>query len=446
MTAVRTTAPLSRRTFLRGAGASLALPWLEAMLPASARGLGAVGAPQPAARLLYWFVPIGVQRDAWFPTEEGRLATLPPTLEPLAAFRERLSVLGGLAADKANANGDGPGDHARSAAAWLTGVQPLKADGRVRLGPSADQVVADALEGTTPLRSLAVGCEGVLRSGQCDSGYACAYSTHVSWRSATTPVLKEHRPGALFDRLFRGADAGLSDADRARRRSVLDFVADDARRLSRRLGAADRAKLDEYATGLRDLERRIAHLERTATDVPDGARPEGTPSDLGELSGVMTDLLVLALEQDLVRTATFMFTNEGCNRAYRELDIREGHHGLSHHRGDEDSVAQLRRIERYEVERFAYLLERLAATRDGDGSLLDGTLVCFGSGIADGNLHDHVDLPTLLAGGEGAGLEHVGYRRYERGTPLNDLHLALMERMGVRVESFGDGRAPLALG
>ncbi|QDU67582.1 DUF1552 domain-containing protein [Engelhardtia mirabilis] len=445
MTATRTKSALSRRTLLRGLGVGLALPWLEAMAPATRSSLG-LTSPDPAARrLIYVYVPNGVQPGAWFPSTEGPLAELPPTLAPLSPYLDTLSVLGGLECDKAKANGDGPGDHARASAAFLTGVQPLKADGQVHLGPSADQIVADALAGTTPMRSLAVGCEGVLRSGQCDSGYACAYSTHISWRSETTPALKEFRPGPLFDRLFRGADSELTNAERARRRSVLDFVADDAARLQRRLGSADRAKLDEFQTGLRDLEQRIARLASANAAVPDELRPQDPGSDLGEQARVMSDLIALALAQDLTRTVTFMLLNEGNNRPYRELEIDEGHHGLSHHKGDAASIDKLARIEAFHVEQLAYLLGRLRATTEGDGSLLDAAMVCYGSGIGDGNRHQHSELPILLAGGGAGTLTPLGYRRFPDRTPLNDLHLALMERMGVQPERFGDGRAPLDL-
>lgn len=439
-------ASLARRTLLRGAARGAAalfcLPWLEAMWPSARASLGAPSAPAAPKRLIWIYVPNGVQREHWKP-EAGPLAELPSILEPLAPWRERLQVLSGLTADKARANGDGPGDHARATAAFLTGVQPLKADGQVRLGISADQVVADAIEGQTPWRSIAVGCENARTEGQCDSGYACAYQSHISWRGETTPVFKETRPTRLFDRLFRGGRSELGDAERARQRSVLDLVGRDLERLSGRLGNADRAKLDEYATGLRDLERRLERLAEASRSAPALAAPEGDPSDLAERIELFHELIALALRLDLTRVATFLVTNEGSNRVYRELGQQEGHHSLSHHQGDGDKMAQLARIDRFHTERFARLLALLAGAAEGERDLLASCAVVYGCAIGDGDRHDHHDLPILLAGELGGALRPARHVAYPRETPLNDLHLALMAAWDVRPTHFGDGSGPL---
>ncbi|MEM9802171.1 MAG: DUF1552 domain-containing protein [Planctomycetota bacterium] len=447
---------LPRRAILRGAGVSLALPWLEAM----ALGQESDGREAPR-RLLYVYVPNGVRVDEWRsdrpePNGEERangscsrpIETLPPLLQPLAPWSSRLQILRGLAQDKARANGDGPGDHARAAAVFLTGVQPLKTEGRVRLGISADQIAARTVGGATRVRSLALGTEAGRSSGQCDSGYACAYSGHVSWESETTPAAKDVAPQRVFDRLFRGGDAGRSaESRRARldaRRSLLDFVRDESRGLRARLGADDRARLDEYETGLRELERQLAfdgaaHVE----GVGDDRRPAGVPRTFREHASLLADVLALAFRTDSTRIATLMFGNEGSGRRYTEVGVREGHHSLSHHGGDPEKLASIAAINRLHIDVFVHLLRRLDAIEEPGGSALDHSMVLYGSGIAEGNRHDHHDLPLVLVGGARAGI--VGGRTisFERDTPLNDLHLTLLERLGVRDVALGDGRGPL---
>jgi Protein of unknown function (DUF1552) len=435
--------PLSRRTLLRGAGTAMALPLLEAM---TIRGHGA---PTPPPRLIWMYVPNGIHMPAWTPAEEGPLpAELPPILAPLKKFRGDLSVLSGLAHHHARANGDGPGDHARAAAVWLTGVQPLKTDGAVRLGVSADRLAARQLGETTRFRSLELGCEAGRTSGQCDSGYACAYSGHIAWDSASTPAAKEVSPRALFDRLFRGGlnavDHAVARERAATRGSVLDFVRADARKLERRLGQADRDKLREYQSGVRELERRIElAVPERVDEVPDELRPPRFPEDLGQHARLMADLIGLAFATDTTRVATLMVANEGSNRAYRNLDVREGHHTVSHHGGDETKLDWIQRINHYHVEMLGHLLGVLADVREGDARLLDHTMVVYGSNIADGNSHAHHDLPTLLAGGRKLGMEQGRHMRWPTGTPLMNLHLALLARAGVSVESLGDSAGRL---
>ncbi|MDP6539077.1 MAG: DUF1552 domain-containing protein [Planctomycetota bacterium] len=436
---------LSRRTLLHGAGASLALPWLEAMLPAR------VMSPPEGARITRWltlYVPNGIHMPDWTPAAEGAEFDLPFLLEPLAPFREHLSVLSGLTHDKGRANGDGPGDHARAAATFLTGVQPLKTDGQVLLGRSADQVAAAELGHRTRLRSVELGCEAGRSSGECDSGYACAYSNNISWQSETVPAAKEIDPRLVFHRLFRGGDEDESSeaiAERLRRRrSILDFVRADSSRLRRYLSVEDRRKLDEFFDGIREVERRIEFEENAhVAEVPDSERPTGVPKDDGEHIRLMNDLLVLALQTDSTRIATFMLANEGSNKSYPKLEVREGHHSLSHHGGDEAKQAQIRTINRFHTEQLAHLLGRLAGVREGAGSLLDAVMLVYGSGLGDGNRHNHDDLPVLLIGGGNGALSPGRHLRFAAETPLNNLHLALLERLGAPTAALGDGTGVL---
>jgi hypothetical protein len=413
-------APIDRRTLLRGAGFCVALPFLEAMAPSPL--LSARSAHRPAespTRLLWVYVPNGVHPPDWYPSEatpyDDAGTALPWILEPLARERKRVSIVTGLVCDKARANGDGPGDHARSAAAFLTGVQPLKTDGKVRLGVSADQAAAKLIGARTRFKSLELGTEAGQLTGTCDSGYSCAYSSNISWRSETTPSVKETNPQLLFERLFRGGEDARSATARAerdaRRRSLLDFVRADAKRLEARLGREDRVRLDEYTQGVRELERRI-ELTGTAyvDEVPDSARPEGTPGDWSQHARLLFDLLALALRTDLTRIATVLVANEGSNRVYRDLGVAEGHHTVSHHGNDPAHQESIRKINRHHVE----------------------------LSIRDGNRHDHDRLPILLAGGGNGTLSPGRHVRLAEPTPLMNLHLTLLEKAGAGVEQLGD--------
>lgn len=434
---------LSRRALLRGIGTACALPWLESLLP---RLTSSAAAEEPL-RLIYLYVPNGVHMEDWRPAATGRSFALPWILEPLEPIRKQVTVITGLVHDKARANGDGPGDHARAAAAFLTGVQPLKQDGQVRLGASADQVAAQAIGQRTRFRSLELGVDASGNAGQCDSGYACAYSSNISWQSETTPADKEINPRLVFDRLFRGGAEGEADASSAerlrRRRSVLDFVQDDAQRLRARLSNTDKAKLEEYFTGVRELERRVEQAEDgMVLEVGDELRPAGTPRDYGEHLRLLMDLLVLALKTDSTRIATLMFANEGSDRAYRQLEVNDGHHSLSHHGRDARKVEQIRKINRFHAEQLSYLLQKMESERAGSGSLLDQCMLVYGSGISDGDRHNHDDLPVLLCGG-GGGLRPGQHLSVDPATPMNNLHLSLLDRMGVRVPALGDGTGRL---
>ncbi|RMG06623.1 MAG: DUF1552 domain-containing protein [Planctomycetota bacterium] len=434
---------LDRRSFLRGAGATLALPLLEAMTPSA----GAAEDTGPV-RLLWIFVPNGKHMPDWTPREEGTDFPLPFLLEPLAPFREHLSVFSGLGLEAGRAHGDGPGDHARAAATFLTGAHPVKTAGaNLRAGVSVDQVAARVLGRATPFPSLEVGCEAGRAAGRCDSGYSCAYVSTISWRTPTTPQPKAVVPRAVFERLFSGRT--LSPAARRRgarrRRSILDLVREDARSLAARLGRHDRRKLEEYLTAVREVEARIERAEgRPAVEVPETV-PPGVPSDFGEHVDLMQDLLVLAFRCDLTRVATFMVANAGSNRTYRQVGVREGHHTVSHHGGKPEKIAKLRAINRFHTEKLARLVRLLAEAREGEASLLDRSLVLYGSGLSDGQRHDHHELPVLLLG-RGAGVAAGVHRRFPRGTPLCNLYLALLQRAGVAARRFGDSTEPLPLG
>jgi hypothetical protein len=426
---------LTRRRILRGTGAALALPWLE-----SVHGLAGVDAAP--LRLVYVYVPNGLHMPHWRPDTVGDDAPLPeqlpPLLEPLASLRDSFSVLSGLSLDEARNNGDGPGDHARASGAYLTCEQPLKADGtRLRVGISADQIAARALGGNSRFRSLQLGCEDPMQSGQCDSGYPCAYSSHVSWATPHTPLSAETNPRLLFDRLFGAGLEDLDPIDRARRlrrkHSILDLVRREARELSGNLGASDRRKLEEYLEGVRELERRLDLASDPVAVAME--RPTGTPEDFEEHATLLYQLLALALETDSTRVATFMLANEGSNKNYRQLDVSDGHHELSHHGEDPHKQQQIARINLFHLELFAGFLRRLARNGEDQERLLDRTLVVYGSAIADGNTHAHGDLPILLAGG-GEGLRHGRHRRFPLETDLARLHGTLLDRLGVPQEGL----------
>ncbi len=433
--------PISRRTVLQGIGTALALPLFESMLAPRAR---ASTRDEPPRRMVFVYVPNGVHGPDWTPKEVGATFDLPKTLEPLAPFRDSLLVLSGLTADKARANGDGPGDHARASAAFLTASQPLKTEGAgIQVGVSADQVAARSMGAATRLRSLEIGCEGGALSGQCDSGYSCAYSSNLSWSTPSTPCPKETDPRVVFDRLFRDGDRDeppeAKAARLARKKSVLDFVRDDAHRLEQRLGTGDRRKLDEYLTSLREVERRVDQAASGAGhDVPDSARPNGIPDTYAAHVRLMSDLLVLALRADVTRIATFSFANEGSNRAYGFLEVPEGHHTLSHHGNDPEKQRKIQLINRFHVEELAHFIEQLRATKEHDTDLLERSMILYGSGIGDGNRHNHDELPALLLGRAGGRLESGKHLRFPHDTPIANLYVSMLAKMDVPVARHGD--------
>jgi hypothetical protein len=445
---VRSSSPrISRRTVLRGVGTAIALPWLEAMRPAFARSPHVIGAPR---RMLFVYVPNGVNMRAWTPAAEGAAFALPPTLEPLAPHKPDLLVLSGLTQDKARANGDGPGDHARACAAFLTASQPFKTNGaEIHAGVSVDQVAARAIGNRTRFRSLEVGCEPSAQSGQCDSGYSCAYVSNVSWSTPHTPMPKETNPRLVFDRLFLGDDADETAVNRARRakgrKSILDFVRDDAARLAGELGATDRRKLDEYTTSIREIERQIdLALEGGGPACEGAVRPTDSPASFAEHVRLMSDLVVLAFRCDVTRIATFMLGNEASNRSFAFIDVPESHHEISHHGNDEAKLAKVARIDRFHVEALAHLLQQMKESREESETLLDRSMIVYGSGISDGNRHNHDDLPILVAGRGGGTIATGRHVRHPKETPVANLYVALLDRMGVPVSSLGDSTARLS--
>lgn len=422
---------LPRRAFLRGAGAAVALPFLDAMSAATT--------PKAPARMAFVYVPNGIVMNQWTPNAVGPLTEFPALLEPLAPYREHLMVMSGLTQNGGRALGDGPGDHGRAGANYLTAVHPRKTFGKdIQTGVSVDQIAAQKLGSQTRFASLELGCEQGIQGGNCDNGYSCAYSNSISWRTPATPNPPEIRPRAVFDRLFGSAEVGKYD------QSVLDLVMEDASRLRVSLGTSDRRKVDEYLHAVREIETRIQSAERSKITVPTAMSniQPGIPADYIEHSHLMFDLLTLAFRTDTTRVATFMMALEQSNRPYREIGISESHHGLTHHRGDPDKIAKVAQINRFHIEQFGYFLNKLRATPDGDGTLLDHVMITYGSGLADGNRHEHHNLPTVLAGGAlRTGGRHV---RYADETPMANLFIAMLDKMGVPVDSFGDsnGRLP----
>jgi hypothetical protein len=439
--------PVSRRTVLRGVGATVALPWLEAM--GNVTVWAAPGSPtkSPAPnRMCILYVPNGKNMADWTPKSEGKDFDLPHILQPLKGVKDDLLVLTGLTADKARAHGDGGGDHARALAAFLTGAQPRKTDGTdIRAGVSVDQVAAARLADQTRLASLEVGCEAGGMAGNCDSGYSCVYSSTMSWRSATLPNPKEVNPKLVFGRLFStGPDADRVKRD-ARRKSVLDFVREDTADLKGKLGANDQRKLDEYLTAVRDVELRIERAEKMPpVKAPDGFKaPEGPPAKYEEHVRLMYDLIALAFQADITRVVTCVLGNEGSNRPYPFVGVSEGHHDLSHHGNDPKKKEKIRDINTFHTKQLAYLLEKLKGIREGDGTLLDHCMVAYGSGNSDGNAHNHDDLPILVAG-RGCGTLQTGrHVRFPKETPLNNLWVGLLDRMSVKVDGLGDSTGAL---
>jgi len=429
----------SRRTALKGLGVTLALPTLESLAPRAA-----LAATQTAPRrLAFLFVPNGVNLAHWTPESEGFGYRLPYILEPLAPVKNDLMVLSGLTHDKGRANGDGPGDHARSASVFLTGAQPRKTDGEnIRSGVSADQAAAQVIGGETRFASLELGCEPGRSAGNCDSGYSCAYSSSIAWASESRPLGKEVNPRLVFERLFDTGDRNQRER-RALRTSILDYVSDDAERLQSRLGRSDQRKLDEYLTGVREIERRLEHAGNTGEGAGGYPVPAGIPDDYGEHIRLMCDMMVLAFQTDSTRIATFMLANAGSNRNYREIDVPDGHHDLSHHGGDPVKLTKIREINRFHVTQFAYLLERMKSVTEGEGTLLDNSMVVYGSGLSDGNRHNNENLPVVLAGRGGGTIDPGRHVRYQTETPLTNLYMAMLARAGASADFIGDSTGEL---
>jgi hypothetical protein len=441
---------LSRRAVLRGLGTTLALPLLDAMYPAfvSAAAQKALA----VNRMAFLYVPNGIVMEAWTPAGDvgsTPLGELPRITSALAPYRGDLLMLSGLTSDGGRAHGDGPGDHGRAGAAYLTGVHPRKTYGKdLKTGVSMDQVAARQLESKTRFGSLELGCEEGIQGGNCDNGYSCAYSNSISWRTENTPNPPEISPRAVFERLFGRVDDEKDPARRQRqseyRRSILDLVLGDVRSLQTSLGGEDRRKLDEYFTSIRDVEKRIQSVEHNNTAAPTEAPSASIPTDFEEHARLMLDLMLLAFQTDATRVVTVLMGIEQSPRNYPEIGLTEGHHGLTHHQGDKVKIEKVTQINEYHIRQFAWLLEKMKAIRDGDGSLLDNSMIVYGASLADGNTHQHHNLPTVLAGRGHATLQPGRHVRYAAETPITNLFLSMFDRMGVTAESIGDSTGRLA--
>jgi len=435
-----------RRTFLRGLGTAIALPTLDAMIPA--RALAAGNAKFPT-RMAFIYIPNGVIQEKWNVKGEGKDYQFSHILEPLAKHRKDLLVFSGLAHDKAKANGDGAGDHARANATFLTGTQARKTSGAdIKLGVSVDQVAAQKIGDKTRLSSLELSSDGVRLSGRCDSGYSCAYQFNLAWKNASTPMPPESNPKAVFDRLFAGGSKKEIDENKQRReryrKSILDFALEDAKRLEKKLGYTDKRKLDEYLDSIRELEKRIEAMVEANVDLPDGfSVPAGKPRDFGAHVRLMSDMMALEFQTDSTRIASYLLAHDGDNRSYPHLGVRQGHHSISHHRNAKDKVEGLTKINRYHCTLFAHFLDRLKGIKEGDSTLLDHSMIVYGGAIGDGNRHTHHDLPVLLAGNANGAIQTGRHVRYPTNAPMANLYLNMLDIMGTPVDRLGDSMGRL---
>ena len=440
---------LPRRTFLRGIGATMALPLLNSMVPALAAA--PTTAAQSPTRLSFVYVPNGMIMDQWTPAALGSHYELTKIMEPLAPFRDDILVLSGLAHNTGWAlEGEGPGEHARASATFLTGVHPKKTEGAdLRAGTSIDQIVAREFRKHTQLASLELALDSTEVVGTCDTGYSCAYSNTLCWSSPNTPIPMENKPRAVFERLFGDSDTTDPAVLRARMgkdRSILDLVTQDVSRLLTRLGSKDRAKLTQYLDAIRDIERRIQIAEQQpARELPSVERPVGIPSTFTAHCKLMMDLQVLAYQTDMTRVITFMMGREQNTRVYDELGIQDAYHPLSHHQNDPAKIAQVLQIDILHSEMFAYFLEKMRSTPDGDGSLLDHSIIVYGSSLSDGNLHVHNGLPILLVGGGAGQIKGGRHVRYPDDTPTTNLFLTLLDKLEIPLENFGDSTGRVEL-
>ncbi|HZL57079.1 MAG TPA: DUF1552 domain-containing protein, partial [Bryobacteraceae bacterium] len=420
---------LPRRTLLKGMGTAIALPLLDSMVPAFTRA----AATKAPCRMAMLYVPNGIVMNQWMTDLHEGVSPLPAEFPRVSAafkpFRDDLMFLGGLTQNGGRALGDGPGDHGRAGANYLTCVHPKKTNGRdLETGISVDQIAARRLEGKTRFASLELGCEEGVQGGSCDNGYSCAYSNSISWRTPSSPMPPEIRPRAVFERMFGAAD---EDPREARyRKSILDLVSADAQRLNMRLGGADKRKLDEYLFSIRDLEKRIETAEKQSSRAVKpsmAAPPSSIPAEFSEHARIMFDLTTLAFRTDTTRIVTLLLALEQSPRAYPEIGIPEAHHGLTHHQGDKEKIEKVTQINCFHAKQFAYLLEKLRSTPDGDGTLLDHSMITYGSGLSDGNAHDHANLPMVLAGRACGRLKPGRYVGYPKETPMANLYVAMLD-------------------
>jgi hypothetical protein len=437
---------LSRRTILRGAGTALALPLLDAMVPALVPTARTAAAP--IKRLAIVYSPMGAYMKKWTPPTEGPLE-LSPILSPLAAFKNRVVVVGGLDMQNADAR-DGGGVHSRIQPCWLTGQHAKRTEGPdMQVGISMDQVAAREIGGETQLASLELALETNDILGACDLGYTCAYTSTLSWRGPKTPLPMEHNPRAAFERLFGTSDSTdprTRAADLQRDRSILDSVLGDMAELKKTVSAPDQAKLDEYVDAVRDVERRIQRAEQQADrELPTVTQPSGIPSEFADYAKLMFDLNTLALQADMTRISTFMMARELSVRTYPEIGVPDQHHALSHHQDQVEKLERQAKLNVFHMELFSHFLRALSAAKDGEGSLLDHTMILYGSGMSNSNVHLPYDVPTVVVGGKLFGITPGRHVRHPKGTPLTNLQLGMLEKMNVRVDRFGDSTGTLSL-
>ena len=437
---------IPRRTFLRGLGTAIALPTLEAMLPSRALAAGNIKFP---TRMAFVYIPNGVIQKKWNVSGEGSKYKFSHILEPLTKHREDLLIFSGLAHAKARANGDGAGDHARANATFLTGCQARKTSGaNIRLGVSVDQVAAQKLGGETRLASLELSSDGVRVSGRCDSGYSCAYQYNLSWKNDSTPMPPESNPKAVFDRLFTRGSKKEIDENKLRRersrKSILDFAMEDAKRLEKKLGWTDRQKLEEYLESIRELEKRIETMGASNPNLPPGySAPVGRPRKFGDHVRMMGDMMTLAFQTDSTRIASFLLAHDGDNRSYPHLGVKDGHHSLSHHRDTPSKVAALTKINRYHASLFAHFVDRMKSVKEGNGTLLDHSMIVYGGAIGDGNRHSHNNLPVVVAGKGNGAIRTGRHVRYPTNTPMANLFLSMLGIFGAPTERLGDSTGSL---
>jgi hypothetical protein len=436
---------MDRRTVIKGFGACLALPYLESLIPSQSFAK----APSAPIRTAFLFVPNGINMDFWTPKSSNY--ELSGILSPLASFKNNVTIISGLAQKNAFALGDGPGDHARSAAAWLTGCHPKKTNGaNIKNGISFDQILASNFSNRTRFASLELGCERGGLAGDCDSGYSCAYSNSISWRSESTPVAKETDPKLAFERLFKSDDPNEDAISKQIRleqnKSILDFVNEDAKRLNKKLGRTDRAKLDEYFTGIREIERRIAFAEKETSETAlftQFNNLKQAPSDYKEHIRLMGDLMVLAFQTDSTRVSTFMLANEGSNRSYKMVGVNDGHHEMSHHQRNPEKLDSLYKINKFHVEQLAYILDKMNSIQEGERTLLQNSMIVYGAGICDGDRHNHDDLPILIAGNAGGKIAKGKHIELPNNTPMTNLFLSMADKLGMNIDKIGDSTGKL---
>ena len=438
---------ISRRAALKGLGTAIALPWLEAMMPTLS--VAASTSKVAPKRMAFVYVPNGVHGPEFFPKAEGNLGEqLPSTLEPLKPFKDQLLVLSGLTCDKARPHGDGPGDHARASATFLTGCQARKTKGAdIKVGVSVDQIAAEKVGKYTRLPSLELSCDKGRIAGECDSGYSCAYQFNLSWKTESTPMPPEVDPRLVFDRLFSNGIAEETGESRAKRdlynQSILDLVTEDASRLKSKLGYTDRHKLDEYLTAVRELEQRIQQAEKFVASQPDFVKPTGIPKQYEQHLGLMYDMMALAFQSDSTRVATFITAHDGDDRPYPFIGVSDGHHTLSHHQNDQAKKEKIAKINHFHMEQFARFLTKLKSIKEGEGTLLDNCMIVYGGAIGDGNRHNHDNLPILLAGQGGGTLTPARHVKLGKETPMTNLYLSMLDRMGVAAQRVGDSTGKL---